>query len=152
MSECQLFSEYCKSNVMTSHDSSAAPPDWTVPLQSTFCIMPPGDVPTRKGFFDSILMGCIPVVFNPQSAHKQWLYHLGNEIALATTIYFPASTFMRDQNHTLMNLLIRLHSENDEVVMKRKAISKHASKLQYRLPEGEYLNGKKIFLLTIPLK
>ncbi|GAA6004436.1 uncharacterized protein JCM10292_007067 [Rhodotorula paludigena] len=31
--------------------------------QSTFCLQPPGDSPTRKGFFDSILLGCIPVIF-----------------------------------------------------------------------------------------
>jgi Exostosin family len=30
-------------------------------LQSTFCLCPPGDGPTRKGLFDSILFGCIPV-------------------------------------------------------------------------------------------
>lgn len=27
---------------------------------------PPGDTPSRKGFFDAVLCGCIPVVFNKQ--------------------------------------------------------------------------------------
>lgn len=30
---------------------------------STFCLEPPGDSPTRKGFFDALLAGCIPVIF-----------------------------------------------------------------------------------------
>lgn len=31
---------------------------------SQFCIQPPGDSPTRRGFYDSVLLGCIPVVFS----------------------------------------------------------------------------------------
>lgn len=30
---------------------------------TVFCLEPPGDSPTRKGFFDALLAGCIPVVF-----------------------------------------------------------------------------------------
>ena len=30
---------------------------------SVFCLQPPGDSFTRKGFYDSILCGCIPVIF-----------------------------------------------------------------------------------------
>ncbi|XP_074646795.1 uncharacterized protein LOC141902800 [Tubulanus polymorphus] len=31
--------------------------------RSKFCLQPPGDSPTRKSFYDSLLSGCIPVVF-----------------------------------------------------------------------------------------
>merc|ERR1711953_1608408 len=31
---------------------------------STFCLEPPGDSPTRKGFFDALLVGCVPVIFD----------------------------------------------------------------------------------------
>ena len=30
-------------------------------LLTTFCLMPPGDTPSRRGFWDALLMGCIPV-------------------------------------------------------------------------------------------
>lgn len=30
---------------------------------STFCLCPPGDDPARKAVFDSIVSGCIPVIF-----------------------------------------------------------------------------------------
>lgn len=33
-------------------------------LNSIFCLQPPGDSPTRRGFFDSIMLGCIPVVLS----------------------------------------------------------------------------------------
>ena len=32
-------------------------------LNSVFCLQPHGDSPTRKSFYDSILSGCIPVIF-----------------------------------------------------------------------------------------
>ncbi|KAJ3175184.1 hypothetical protein HDU87_006419 [Geranomyces variabilis] len=38
-------------------------------LQSVFCLQPPGDSPTRSAFWDSILLGCIPVVFHPYLAY-----------------------------------------------------------------------------------
>lgn len=45
-------------------------------LQSTFCLQPPGDTPTRRSTFDGILAGCIPVFFEEQSARKQYEWHL----------------------------------------------------------------------------
>merc|ERR1712032_1040186 len=38
----------------------------TALLESTFCAQPPGDTIARKGIIDSIVMGCIPIVFQPQ--------------------------------------------------------------------------------------
>ncbi|KAG2500736.1 hypothetical protein HYH03_001500 [Edaphochlamys debaryana] len=32
--------------------------------QSWFCLQPHGDTPSRKGVYDSLLLGCIPVVFD----------------------------------------------------------------------------------------
>lgn len=43
---------------------------------STFCLQPPGDSPTRKGIFDSLLAGCIPVLFSEASAYTQYTWHL----------------------------------------------------------------------------
>merc|ERR1712190_344676 len=37
-------------------------------LNSKFCLMPKGDTPTRKGLFDALLCGCIPIVFDLASA------------------------------------------------------------------------------------
>lgn len=34
---------------------------------SKFCLQPPGDSPTRRGFYDSILLGCVPVIFSSKA-------------------------------------------------------------------------------------
>ncbi|KAF8412407.1 hypothetical protein HHK36_000371 [Tetracentron sinense] len=45
-------------------------------LQSSFCLQPPGDSPTRRSTFDGILAGCIPVFFEERSAKSQFGWHL----------------------------------------------------------------------------
>eukprot|EP00252_Welwitschia_mirabilis_P002799 TRINITY_DN12786_c0_g1_i1.p1 TRINITY_DN12786_c0_g1~~TRINITY_DN12786_c0_g1_i1.p1 ORF type:complete len:461 (-),score=19.36 TRINITY_DN12786_c0_g1_i1:144-1526(-) len=44
--------------------------------RSLFCLQPQGDTPTRRSFFDSILAGCIPVLFHPESAYTQYVWYL----------------------------------------------------------------------------
>ena len=43
---------------------------------SEFCLQPPGDSPTRKSVFDSLVAGCIPVLFDPFTAYYQYPWHL----------------------------------------------------------------------------
>lgn len=45
---------------------------------SIFCLQPSGDSPTRKGLFDSIVAGCVPVLFSESSAYQQYAWHLPN--------------------------------------------------------------------------
>lgn len=47
----------------------------SVYLKSTFCLCPPGDSYTRKAIFDSIVSGCIPVVFYRESM-TQYFWHI----------------------------------------------------------------------------
>lgn len=46
---------------------------FTLMSQSVFCLQPPGDAPTRRAFYDSIILGCIPVIFS-RSAYQ--FYHV----------------------------------------------------------------------------
>lgn len=48
-------------------------------LKAAFCLQPPGDTPTRRSTFDSLLAGCIPVFFEEQSARSQYRWHLPEE-------------------------------------------------------------------------
>eukprot|EP00968_Pinguiococcus_pyrenoidosus_P023145 scaffold3581_cov252-Pinguiococcus_pyrenoidosus.AAC.21 len=41
-------------------------------LDWTFSIHPPGDQPPRKAFFDSLVAGCIPIVFEGQLGVRRW--------------------------------------------------------------------------------
>ncbi|XP_052209971.1 xyloglucan-specific galacturonosyltransferase 1-like [Diospyros lotus] len=45
-------------------------------MESEFCLQPPGDSPTRKSVFDSLVAGCIPVLFDPFTAYYQYAWHL----------------------------------------------------------------------------
>ncbi|KAJ6308142.1 hypothetical protein OIU76_017837 [Salix suchowensis] len=45
-------------------------------MDSEFCLQPPGDSPTRKSVFDSLVSGCIPVLFDPFTAYYQYPWHL----------------------------------------------------------------------------
>jgi len=44
-------------------------------LRSTFCLEPPGDSLSRKGILDSMVLGCIPVLFQPLQAGL-WPWHV----------------------------------------------------------------------------
>ncbi|PON62854.1 Exostosin-like [Parasponia andersonii] len=45
-------------------------------VETEFCLQPPGDSPTRKSVFDSLVSGCIPVLFDPFTAYYQYPWHL----------------------------------------------------------------------------
>lgn len=66
----------------------------------------------------------------------QWDWNLGLAHALAMTHYIPCHQFLNNQTAAAtLDTLIDLHSQNDEVVLKRMAIEKWVSRLQYRIPE-----------------
>ncbi|XP_059432808.1 probable xyloglucan galactosyltransferase GT19 [Corylus avellana] len=58
-------------------------------LQATFCLQPPGDTPTRRSTFDSLLAGCIPVFFEELSAKLQYTWHLPEEIYREFSVFIP---------------------------------------------------------------
>ncbi|CAM6128524.1 unnamed protein product [Calypogeia fissa] len=57
-------------------------------LHSHFCMQPPGDSPTRRSIFDSLIGGCIPVLFDPQSAYFQYPWHLPRN-ASSYSVFIP---------------------------------------------------------------
>lgn len=55
-------------------------------LEAVFCLQPPGDSATRKSFFDCLIAGGIPVLFDNMSAAQQYQWHLpGNTSSYAIT-------------------------------------------------------------------
>ncbi|KAF6146061.1 hypothetical protein GIB67_033420 [Kingdonia uniflora] len=48
-------------------------------MESEFCLQPPGDSPTRKSVFDSLISGCIPVFFDSFTAYYQYPWHLSED-------------------------------------------------------------------------
>ena len=47
---------------------------WELYATSVFCFQPGGDSATRRGFFDSLLFGCIPVIDLAAAEHYTKLY------------------------------------------------------------------------------
>lgn len=78
----ELFSQCagspkCKHVVCTQKLCAAnAQTIYKLSLESVFCLQPPGDSPTRKGIFDALLSGCVPVLFGRDQAVEQYLFHL----------------------------------------------------------------------------
>lgn len=58
-------------------------------LQASFCLQPPGDTPTRRSTFDSVLAGCIPVFFEDLSAKSQYGWHLPENEFESFSVFIP---------------------------------------------------------------
>jgi hypothetical protein len=58
-------------------------------MEASFCLQPPGDTPTRRSTFDSILAGCIPVFFEDLSAKTQYTWHLPEEEYGEFSVFIP---------------------------------------------------------------
>ncbi|KAH7306469.1 hypothetical protein KP509_22G014400 [Ceratopteris richardii] len=58
-------------------------------LESEFCMQPSGDSPTRRSVFDSLISGCIPVLFDPFSAYFQYPWHLPED-SKSYSVFFRA--------------------------------------------------------------
>ena len=48
---------------------------WKAYASAVFCLQPPGDTVTRRGFYDSWLLGCIPVVVTSSALQYASLYN-----------------------------------------------------------------------------
>ncbi|GAA0164851.1 glycosyltransferase [Lithospermum erythrorhizon] len=58
-------------------------------LQASFCLQPPGETPTRRSTFDSIIAGCIPVFFEDLTARKQYGWHLPEDQYHEFSVFIP---------------------------------------------------------------
>jgi len=97
---------------------------------STFCFQPPGDAETRKGFFDALLVGCIPVVFTPDAFSRVYGWHVTPEEGRNISVYIPFDIWTRRDN--IIDILKAIPKE--EVLAKQRAIEQIAPRLQYSYP------------------
>ncbi|KAG0607376.1 hypothetical protein M758_8G023300 [Ceratodon purpureus] len=105
-------------------------------LESVFCFQPAGDSFTRKGIFDTLLSGCIPVLFGPEQGVKQYLWHLkGNGSNYSVLLNGHAVTY---DHYDVIAHLERIPKA--EVERLQKNIVQLLPSLLYRNPTltGEY--------------
>lgn len=99
---------------------------------SIFCLNPPGDLPTRKGLFDSMLMGCIPVTFNPLSATAMYTWHWPEEYWKSVAVEIDEKT-RKSRGFNVVRYLQNISKE--EVSSRQKLLRARAYELQYSYTE-----------------
>ena len=108
-----------------------------VPLLSEFCLTPSGDTPTRRGFIEAILLGCVPVVFHNLS-RSSYPWHLKDEAMTAGTVLLDENELGGPELPLLAPMLRALRPQLPEM---RAALARSAMQLQWAyadLSEAEH--------------
>jgi Exostosin family len=101
--------------------------------KSVFCFQPIGDLPTRKGLFDAVLQGCIPVTFDALTASTMYTWHWEEEFWNAASIEFPhGPTARRDFDPVLALKELSVHNKS-LIERKQELIRSRVFELQYSL-------------------
>jgi hypothetical protein len=107
--------------------------------KSQYCPAPTGDSITRKSLFDSLVAGCVPVLFSRASL-TQYSWHLSEEQVNDLSVYIS----MKSINADGVNFIDILKSiPIEELQKKQRAIEKIAPTLQYSVVPDRYISGSK---------
>ena len=113
-------------------------------LQATFCLQPPGDTPTRRSTFDSLLAGCIPVFFEELSAKSQYTWHLPEEIYREFSVFIPKEEVVF-KGMRILDLLMgiprtRVRRMREKVIelMPRVMYRRHGSSMNFRATKDAF--------------
>lgn len=96
---------------------------------TTFCLTPPGDTATRRGFFDALLFGCIPVVF--AEASRQWPWFLPPRVLPNVTALVPRDDALAMRSGAELEALLAREYDSARTAAMRAVMSQHATSLQY---------------------
>eukprot|EP00928_Gymnodinium_smaydae_P086608 TRINITY_DN7089_c0_g1_i1.p1 TRINITY_DN7089_c0_g1~~TRINITY_DN7089_c0_g1_i1.p1 ORF type:complete len:560 (+),score=106.29 TRINITY_DN7089_c0_g1_i1:115-1794(+) len=99
-------------------------------MGSTFCVNLPGDSPTRKGIFDALVLGCIPVITKDLSV-SGYSWHLDDWNS--AVLMLPNTSFVEGGRNfvDLLAMLEKMHP--DEILKRQRAIRSLGYSLQYSL-------------------
>ncbi|XP_002990407.2 xyloglucan galactosyltransferase MUR3 [Selaginella moellendorffii] len=98
--------------------------------ESVFCLQPQGDSFTRRSIFDSMLAGCIPVFFHPDSAYSQFVWHLPRNHRKYSV--FISEIDIRRGNVSIESVLRQIPA--DEVLRMREEVIQLIPRLLYADP------------------
>lgn len=105
--------------------------------KAVFCPAPTGDSITRKSLFDSLVAGCIPVLFSRASL-TQYAWHLSEQDVDNVSVYIPLKS-INSGDANFITVLKALSPE--EVARKQAAVRKIAPLLQYSIVPDSAGNG-----------
>ena len=106
---------------------------WSLYAVSDFSLQPAGDTPTRRAFYDSWLMGCIPVVARATAEHtyrnifKGLIYSLGG-LAMEDVVVVVPDDVWRDGSRLLAMLRA---IPREEVALRRRRLGSLAPVVQW---------------------
>eukprot|EP00746_Dinoflagellata_sp_MGD_P153906 gnl/MRDRNA2_/MRDRNA2_84519_c0_seq1.p1 gnl/MRDRNA2_/MRDRNA2_84519_c0~~gnl/MRDRNA2_/MRDRNA2_84519_c0_seq1.p1 ORF type:complete len:459 (+),score=91.64 gnl/MRDRNA2_/MRDRNA2_84519_c0_seq1:103-1479(+) len=124
--KCHTYGDACKI-MMADHDHMAL---FNAKRQTKFCLEPPGDSPYRKSISESILAGCIPVMFSRQTdIMAPWHWGPWKD---DSRVFIPA----QDLYSGKVDLKEVLESIPEERIKHmQKTIAENAQRMQYSLDD-----------------
>jgi len=100
---------------------------------SEFCLQPQGDTCERKGILDSILVGCIPVLFREKACPMDTLFHFHwGAWQKESVVFFKVSDVLKRTVDVKASLEAIPKEERDR---KRAAIARFGRLLQYNVDD-----------------
>ncbi|XP_028088421.1 xyloglucan-specific galacturonosyltransferase 1 [Camellia sinensis] len=115
-------------------------------MESEFCLQPPGDSPTRKSVFDSLVSGCIPVLFDPFTAYYQYPWHLPQDHEKYSV--FIDKEEVREVNVNVVEKLMEVPAMVRED-MRRYIVYELLPGLVYGDPNSELEKFQDAFTITV---
>ncbi|KAL3833504.1 hypothetical protein ACJIZ3_008240 [Penstemon smallii] len=115
-------------------------------LESEFCLQPPGDSPTRKSVFDSLISGCIPVFFDPFTAYYQYPWHLPEDREKYSV--FIDKEEVRNKSTNVVERLMKISAKEREN-MRRYIVYELLPGLVYGDLNSKFEKFQDAFSLTI---
>ncbi|KAL3680488.1 hypothetical protein R1sor_023444 [Riccia sorocarpa] len=123
-------------------------PDTTMDLflHSHFCMQPPGHNPTRRSVFDSLIGGCIPVLFDTFTAYYQYPWHLPED-ANSFSVYIP-SEHVRTGKANIVEILKKISGE-ERAAIRARIINDILPGLVYSKPGSKHPSFRDAFDISI---
>ncbi|KAL3680492.1 hypothetical protein R1sor_023448 [Riccia sorocarpa] len=115
-------------------------------LHSHFCMQPPGDSPTRRSVFDSLIGGCIPVLFNTYTAYYQYPWHLPED-AKSFSVYVPSEDVMSGRANVVE--ILKTISPEERAKMRARIIQEILPGLLYSKPGAKHPPFRDAFDISI---
>ena len=101
--------------------------------RSVFCLQPIGDLMTRKGLFDSLLQGCIPVTFDSLTAVVMYTWHWDEAFWSQVTVQYSFHPVAHRYFDPVAALEDMYKNNYTEVLKKQRLIREKVFELQYAL-------------------
>ena len=109
-----------------------------VNLLSEFCLSPPGDYAIRRGFWDALLMGCVPVVFDERS--RPWHSVFPHGSPHSVSVLLPAHLLQGDP-HALERAL---RAFRPQLPRMQRTIAQHHAQFQFSVADMGEADHKAI--------